>query len=96
MHKKPFKNKIVLASITLLLVLSLSLSASPNPISYAFLSFDLGGSSSGSGGTEQSLGSSQKSIQGAHCYSPNASIVDSCNSGDESTSENLGLNLYGQ
>ena len=92
MHKKPFKNTIVLASITLLLVVSLSLS--PNPISYAFLGFDLGGGSGG--GTDQSLGSSQRSMQGAQCYSPNASIIDSCNSGDGSTSENLGRNLYGQ
>jgi hypothetical protein len=95
MHKKPFKNTIVLASITLLLVVSLSLSASPNSISYAFLGFDLGGSIGGIG-TDQSLGNSQKSIQGAQCYSPNASIVDSCNSGDGSDSENLGHNFYGQ
>jgi hypothetical protein len=95
MHKKPFKNTIVLASITLLLVVSLSLSSSPNSISYAFLGFDLGGSIGGSD-TDQSLGNSQKSIQGAQCYSPNASIVDSCNSGDGSDSENLGHNFYGQ
>lgn len=94
MHKKPFKNTIVLASITLLLVVSVSLS--PNPISYAFLGFDLGGGSGDGGGTDQSLGSSQRSMQGAQCYSPNASIIDSCNSGDGSTSENLGRNLYGQ
>lgn len=95
MHKKPFKNTIVLASITLLLVISLSLSASPNPLSYAFLGFDLGGGIGGTG-TDQSIGNSQKSVQGAHCYSPNASIVDSCNSGDESDRENLGHNFYGQ
>lgn len=93
MHKKIFKNTIVLASFTLLLVVSLSLSASPNSISYAFLGFDLGG---GVGGTDQSIGNSQKSVQGANCYSPNASIVDSCNSGDGSDSENLGHNFYGQ
>jgi hypothetical protein len=101
MHKKPFKNTIVVASVTLLLVISLSLSASPTSISYAFLGFDLGGGIGGSGGsggsgTDQSIGNSQKSIQGAHCYSPNASIVDSCNSGDGSDSENLGHNFYGQ
>ena len=91
MHKKPLRNTTVLASIALLLVISLSLT--PNAISYAFLGFDLGGSS---GSTDQSLGSSQSSIQGAHCYSPNASIIDSCNSGDASTSDNLGHNFYGQ
>jgi len=104
MHKKPFKNTIVVASVTLLLVISLSLSASPSSISYAFLGFDLGGGiggidssgSSGSSGTDQSIGNSQKSVKGAHCYSPNASIVDSCNSGDGSDSENLGHNFYGQ
>jgi hypothetical protein len=98
MHKKPFKNTIVVASVTLLLVISLSLSASPSSISYAFLGFDLGGGIGGTGGsgTDQSIGNSQKSIQGAQCYSPNASIVDSCNSGDGSDSENLGHNFYGQ
>ena len=111
MHKKPFNNKIVVASVTLSLVISLSLSASPSSISYAFLGFDLGGGIGGIGdtggsiggigdtggsGTDQSIGNSQKSIQGAHCYSPNASIVDSCNSGDGSDSENLGHNFYGQ
>ena len=90
MHKKPLRNAAVLASIALLLVISLSLT--PNAISYAFLGFDLGGGSS----TDKSLGSSQSSIQGAHCYSPNASIIDSCNSGDASTSDNLGHNFYGQ
>ena len=90
MHKKPLKNTLVLASIALLLVVSLSLST--NNLSFAFLGFDLGGSSS----TDQSLGNSQSSIQGAQCYSPNASIIDSCNSGDASASENLGHNIYGQ
>ena len=92
MHKKPFKNTIVLASIALLLVVSLSLSLSTNNLSFAFLGFDLGGSSS----TDQSLGNSQRSIQGAQCYSPNASIIDSCNSGDATASESLGHNIYGQ
>ena len=92
MHKKPLRNAIVLVSIALLLVISVSPSLSPNIISYAFLGFDLGGGDS----TDQSLGNSQRSIQGAHCYSPNASIVDSCNSGDGSDSENFGHNFYGQ
>ncbi|MDQ3084786.1 MAG: hypothetical protein M3Q77_08245 [Thermoproteota archaeon] len=88
MHKMPLKKTIVVASIALLLVVSVSIST--NNLSYAFLGFDLGG------GTDQSLGSSQRSIQGAQCYSPNASIIDSCNSGDASASENLGHNIYGQ
>ncbi|MDF0681664.1 MAG: hypothetical protein P0116_11945 [Candidatus Nitrosocosmicus sp.] len=89
MHKKSFKNTIVIASIALLLVVSVSLST--NNLSFAFLGFDLGGSS-----TDQSLGNTQRSIQGAQCYSPNASIIDSCNSGDATASENLGHNIYGQ
>jgi hypothetical protein len=92
MYKKPFKNTIVLASIALLLVVSVSLST--NNLSFAFLGFDLGGSSSSS--TDQTLGSSQRSIQGAQCYSPNASIINSCNSGDATASDNLGHNIYGQ
>jgi hypothetical protein len=89
MHKMPFENKIVLASIALLLVVSISIST--NNLSFAFLGFDLGGSSSS---TDQYLGSSQRSIQGAHCYSPNASIINSCNSGDATASESLGHNMY--
>ncbi len=88
MHKMSSKKTIVVASIALLLAVSVSFST--NNLSYAFLGFDLGG------GTDQSLGSSQRSIQGAQCYSPNASIIDSCNSGDASASENLGHNIYGQ
>ena len=88
MHKMSSKKTIVVASIALLLAVSVSIST--NNLSYAFLGFDLGG------GTDQSLGSSQRSIQGAQCYSPNASIIDSCNSGDASASENLGHNIYGQ
>jgi hypothetical protein len=91
MHKKPFNKTIVLASIVLLLVVSTSIST--NNLSFAFLGFDFGGSSSS---TDQSLGSSQGFIQGAHCYSPDASIVNSCNSGDATASENLGHNTYGQ
>ena len=95
MHKNLFKNTIVLASVALLLVVSVSLST--NNLSFAFLGFDLfGSSSSSSSGTDQSLGNSQRSIQGAQCYSPNASIIDSCNSGDATASENLGHNIYGQ
>ncbi len=88
MHKMSSKKTIVVASIALLLAVSVSIST--NNLSYAFLGFDLGG------GTDQSLESSQRSIQGAQCYSPNASIIDSCNSGDASASENLGHNIYGQ
>jgi hypothetical protein len=77
-----------------LLVISVSLST--NNLSFAFLGFDFGGSTSSSSSIDQSLGSSQRSLQGASCYSPNASIIDSCNSGDATASENLGYNLYGQ
>jgi len=91
MNKKPFTNKIVLASIALLLVVSISIST--YNLSFAFLGFDLGGSS---GSTDQYLGSSQRSIQGAQCYSPNASIINSCNSGEATASESLGPNIYGQ
>ncbi|CAN5627545.1 hypothetical protein BH23THE1_BH23THE1_19060 [soil metagenome] len=90
MHKKSFKNTLVLTSIALLQVVSLSLST--NNLSFAFLVLIWGGGSS----TDQSLGNSQRSIQGAQCYSPNASIIDSCNSGDASANENLGHNIYGQ
>lgn len=63
-------------------------------ISYAYVEFDVSGSDSNE---DRSITSSQSSLQGSYCYAPpNATIINSCNSGDMSSSENTGLNLYEQ
>jgi hypothetical protein len=42
---------------------------------------------------DQSIRSSQSTLQGSHCYSPNASIINSCNSGEQVDSDSMGKNL---
>ena len=74
--------------------LAISISIISTDLSYAYVEFDVSGSDSGE---DRSITSSQSSMQGSYCYAPpNATIIDSCNSGDLSSSENTGLNLYGQ
>ena len=89
MNKNSLKKPVMLSSLTILLVISIPVSS--NSLSYAFLPFELGSSDS----QDQSLTSTQSSSQGSYCYAPpNATIINSCNSGDLSSSENTGLNLY--
>jgi hypothetical protein len=84
-------NKSVGLSI-LAVLLAISISIIPTNISYAYVEFDGSGSESGE---DRSITSSQSSLQGSYCYAPpNATIIDSCNSGDLSSSENTGLNIY--
>jgi hypothetical protein len=75
-------------------LLAISISIIPTNISDAYVEFDVSGSESGE---DRSITSSQSSMQGSYCYAPpNATIIDSCNSGDLSSSENTGLNIYEQ
>ncbi len=86
------KKQISLSILAIFLAISISI-ISTN-LSYGYVEFDV--SSSGSG-EDRSITSSQSSMQGSYCYTPpNATIIDSCNSGDLSSSENTGLNLFGQ
>lgn len=86
------KNQINLSILAIFLAISISI-ISTN-LSYAYVEFDVSSSDSGE---DRSITSSQSSMQGSYCYAPpNATIVDSCNSGDLSSTENTGLNLYGQ
>ena len=86
------KNQINLSILAIFLAISISI-ISTN-LSYAYVEFDVSSSDSGE---DRSITSSQSSTQGSYCYAPpNATIVDSCNSGDLSSTENTGLNLYGQ
>ena len=86
------KKQINLSILAIFLAISISIISSN--LSYAYVEF---GVSSSDSGEDRSITSSQSSMQGSYCYAPpNATIVDSCNSGDLSSSENTGLNLYGQ
>lgn len=74
--------------------LAISISITLTDLSYAYVEFDVSSSDSGE---DRSITSSQSSMQGSYCYAPpNATIIDSCNSGDLSSSENTGLNIYEQ
>ncbi len=89
MNKNSLKKSVMPSSLTILLVISISVSSTS--LSYAFLPFELGSS----GSQDQSLTSTQSSYQGSYCYTPpNSTVINSCNSGDLSSSENTGLNLY--
>ena len=96
MNNYSIKKPTIVFSLTILLMVSIPIIS--NNLSYAYVEFDVGGSGSDSASTEdQSLTNSQSSNQGSYCYAPpNAAIINSCNSGDLSSSENTGLNLYGQ
>jgi hypothetical protein len=92
MNKYSIKKATVVFSLSIFLMISISIIS--NNLSYAYVEFDVGGSGSSE---DQSLTSSQSTTQGSYCYAPpNSAIINSCNSGDLSSSENTGLNLYGQ
>ncbi len=93
MHNKHTSKTIVYAFVTAFMLSSFV--PSDNNEVYALLGFNL----FGSGEEDQSSSTtsqSSTSLQDARCYSPTGSIVDSCNSGDLSTSENTGYNSLGQ
>ena len=90
MSISPFRKKIGLTFLAIFLTISMSILLTN--ISYAYVEFDVSGSDTNE---DRSITSSQSSLQGSYCYAPpNATIVNSCNSGDMSSSENTGLNLY--
>ncbi|HKO64558.1 MAG TPA: hypothetical protein VJU13_05100 [Candidatus Nitrosocosmicus sp.] len=93
MNKYLIKKTTIVFSLSIFLMVSTSIIS--NNLSYAYVEFDVSGS--GSRTEDQSLTDSQSSNQGSYCYAPpNAAIINSCNSGELSSSENTGLNLYGQ
>jgi hypothetical protein len=93
MRKIHFKKHFGVSSISLFLAISLSFTL-PTNHSYSYVEFDVSDSYSGE---DRSITSSQSSMQGSYCYvPPNATIIDSCNSSDVTSSENTGLNLYEQ
>ncbi|MDQ3084590.1 MAG: hypothetical protein M3Q77_07215 [Thermoproteota archaeon] len=92
MNKYSLKKTVGLSSLTIFLMILVSII--PNNLSYAYVEFDVSGTDSSE---DRSISSSQSSYQGSYCYAPpNATIISSCNSGDLSSSENTGLNVYEQ
>lgn len=93
MNKNQFSKTIVYGFITAFMLGSPAISG--NNEVFALLGLDL----FGSGEEDQSstaTSQSSTSLQDARCYSPTDSIIDSCNSGGLSTSENTGYNSLGQ
>lgn len=70
---------------------------SDNNRAFAFLGFDLfGADEEEQTSTTSPTSQSSSSLQSARCYSPTGSIIDSCNSGDKSSTDNTGYNTLGQ
>lgn len=94
MNKYSLKKPGLLSSLAIFLVISISVSH--NNLSYAFLVLDYGGTDNSADSTvDRTITSSQSSHQGSYCYAPpNATIINSCNSGDLSSQKNTGLNSY--
>ena len=74
MQQKTYSRAIMISSI--LTLTALSIFSTYVATSFAFLGFDI------FSGNDRNIESSQSTLQGSHCYSPNASIIGSCNSGD--------------
>ena len=93
MNNKHISKTMVYAIVTAFMLSSFVLS--DNNKVFAFLGLNLFGSSE-EDQTSATTSQSSTSLQDARCYSPTGSIIDSCNSGDLSTSENTGYNSLGQ
>lgn len=94
MNKYSLKKPFVISSITVFLTISISISIIPSSLSYAYMEYDVARTDSSE---DRSITSSQSSNQGSYCYAPpNATIINSCNSRDLSSSENTGMNYYEQ
>jgi hypothetical protein len=93
MNNKHISKTMAYAIVTAFMLSSFVLSDS-NKV-FAFLGFNLFGSGE-EDQTSTTTSQSSTSLQDTRCYSPTGSIIDSCNSGDLSTSENTGYNSLGQ
>lgn len=93
MNKKHFSKSIVFTFVTALMLSSFMLS--DNNRAFAFLGFDLFGTDE-EDQTSSTTSQSSTNLQNARCHTPTGSIVDSCNSGDLSNSDNTGYSALGQ
>ncbi|HKR74002.1 MAG TPA: hypothetical protein VJR94_07810 [Candidatus Nitrosocosmicus sp.] len=97
------KKSLVISLVGIFLAISLSIN--PIDLTFAYVEFDVSGNGDpASASTPTPYGSqdrlmthSQSSSQGSYCYAPpNATIINSCNSGDFSSSYDSGYNMFGQ
>ena len=93
MNKKNISKSIVFTFVTAFMLGSLMLS--DNLKAFAFLGFDLFGTDE-EDQTTSTTSQSSTNLQNARCYTPTGSIIDSCNSGDLSNSDNTGYSTLGQ
>jgi len=96
-----FKKSFVISLVGIFLAISLSINLVD--LSFAYVEFDVSDNSASAptpapyGSQDRYITSSQSSSQGSYCYAPpNATIINSCNSGDLSSSYNSGYNMFGQ
>ena len=101
MIKISLKKSFVFSLVGILLAISFSVN--PIDLTFAYVEFDVSENGDTSpapatyGGQDRYMTSSQSSSQGSYCYAPpNATIINSCNSGDLSSSYNSGYNIFGQ
>jgi hypothetical protein len=93
MNNKHISKTIVFAFVTAFMLSSFVISDSNK--AFAFLGFNLFGTGE-EDKSSSTTSQSSTSLQDTRCYSPTGSIIDSCNSGDLSTSENTGYNSLSQ
>ena len=95
MNNKHISKIIACAFVAATFMLS-SAVLSDNNRAFAFLGFDLFGTEEEEQPSTSTNSQSSSSLQSAQCHSPTGSIIDSCNSGDQSDSENTGYSTLGQ
>ena len=93
MNNKHISKTMVYAVVTAFMLSSFVLSDS-NKV-FASIGFNLFGSGE-EDQTSTTTSQNSTSLQNARCYSPSGSIIDSCNSGDLSSTENTEYNVLGQ
>ena len=95
MNNKHINKMIVYTFVAATFMLS-SAVLSDNNRAFAFLGFDLFGTGEEEQPSTSTTSQSSSSLQTAQCHSPTGSIIDSCNSGDQSDAENTGYNTLSQ
>jgi ribosomal protein L11 methylase PrmA len=94
MNNKHISKTIVYSFVAAFMLGSLMLI--DNNRAFAFFGFNLFGTGDEEQTSSSTTSQSSSSLQNAQCHSPTDSVIDSCNSGDLSDTENTGYNTFGQ
>jgi len=89
-------SKIILCTLGTATFMLSSAVLSDNNRAFAFLGFDLFGTEEEEPPSTSTNSQSSSTLQSAQCHSPKGSIIDSCNSGDQSDTENTGYSTWSQ